>query len=88
MSDSLKATVIVSVWVLTISTRPLLLDDEDDPVELLEPPRLPAALDPVPALELAALEPVELLDDPELLPDTESPGEMLCTETTVPVAGA
>jgi hypothetical protein len=95
MSDSLKATVIVIDPVSTISTNPVL-DDEDEllePVELLEPPRLPAALEPVLALPVAEdpvlLDPVD--EDPELaelLPETVSPGEMASTEMTVPVAGA
>jgi hypothetical protein len=88
MSDSLKATVIVIEPVLTISTRPELLDDED---ELLpEPPRLPAVepeLDPdaevEPELELEA----EPDPDPEP-PEIVSPGETLSMLTTVPVAGA
>jgi hypothetical protein len=68
--------------VLTISTRPELLL-----LVLLADPRLPAAVVevPEPPLLLPELElEAELLDDP----DTVSPGEMLCTETTVPVAGA
>ena len=91
MSDSLKATVIVIDPVSTISTNPVL-DDEDEllePVELLEPPRL----EPVLALPVAEdpvlLDPVD--EDPELaelLPETVSPGEMASTEMTVPVAGA
>ena len=86
MSDSLKATVIVILAVLTISTRPELLA-----LELLAEPRPPALVvalpvlapvlpDPDPELEPEA----ELLDDPEI----SSPDETLCTETTVPVAGA
>jgi hypothetical protein len=82
MSDSLKATVIVIFAVLTISTRPELLL-----LALLVEPRLPALVVEVP--EPAALLPeleaeAELLDDPEI----SSPDETLCTETTVPVAGA
>jgi hypothetical protein len=84
-SDSLKATVIVSVWVLTISTNPV---DDDEPLELLlEPPRLPALL--LPRLEELddPLEPelLEALDPPA---DTSLPGEIASTETTVPVLGA
>ena len=83
MSDSLNATVIVSVLALTISANVVELedDDEDD-----EPPRLPALVD------AALLEPdddelPELEDavDPE---DTESPGERLSNETIVPLVGA
>ena len=46
MSDSLNATVIVSVLVLMISAKPELeLDEPDDP----DPPRLPAVVpDPLP----------------------------------------
>src|ERR1700744_143750 len=85
ISDSEKATVMVIAWVLTISTRPVLLDDE----LLLEPPRLPA-VDPV-----LAVEPVLLPVEPELDPVLEleppeiwSPGETSSTLTTVPPAGA
>jgi hypothetical protein len=63
MSDSLNATVIVSVCVLTISANVVELEDEDDDDE---PPRLPDV-------------------DPE---DTESPGERLSNETSVPLVGA
>jgi hypothetical protein len=89
MSDSLKATVIVIEPVLTISTRPELLDDEDE--LLLEPPRLPAVapvpeLDPEPDPELDP-EP-EPEPDPDPLAETVSPGETSATLTTVPVAGA
>ncbi|MGI8714814.1 MAG: hypothetical protein ACR2NR_16855 [Solirubrobacteraceae bacterium] len=70
-----------------ISAKPELLDDEEPPEE----PRPPALVVPVAPDPLAALEP-ELDDDDatELLdpPETASPGEMLCTDTTVLVAGA
>src|SRR5450755_4281767 len=81
MSDSLKATVIVILDVLTISTRPELL------VLALVLPRLPALV--VAVVEPALLAPALELE-PELLDelDTWSPGEMLCTNTTVPLAGA
>jgi hypothetical protein len=77
--------------VLTISMKPELLEDDEE--LLLEPPRLPAVEpepepDPDPELDP---EPELLEDDEELLleaPDTVSPCEMLCTLTTVPVAGA
>ncbi|HEY5430768.1 MAG TPA: hypothetical protein VIK04_16755, partial [Solirubrobacteraceae bacterium] len=47
MSDSLKATVIVIVPVLTISAKPV---EDDELLEVpLDPPRLPALL--VPALD-------------------------------------
>ena len=88
MSDSLNATVIVSVPVLTISANgelDPLLDDE------LDPPRLPAVAAP-PARPLP---PDEELDDEleldalELEPaDTESPGNRLAIEAIVPVVGA
>jgi hypothetical protein len=87
MSDSLKATVIVIAWVLTISTRPEPVDDEDE--LLSEPPRLPA-VDPVPAVEPdpeSELE-LEVALEPEPPPEIASPGETLSTLTTVPAAGA
>jgi hypothetical protein len=85
MSDSLKATVIVIFDVLTISASPelLVLDDEEP---LLEPPRLPALVVDVP-LE-AVLPELEDEEVPLDEPDTALPGEMLSTETTVPLAGA
>lgn len=78
--------------MLTISTNPLdepeLLDEELE----LEPPRLPAVVDPDP---VAALPDPELLDvpedpepDDEPPPEMASPGESAATDTTVPVAGA
>ena len=83
MSDSLNATVIVSVLALTISANVVELedDDEDD-----EPPRLPALVDAA-LLEPDEDELPELEDavDPE---DTESPGERLSNETIVPLVGA
>jgi hypothetical protein len=83
MSDSLNATVIVSVLVLTISMKPV----EDDDELLLEPPRLPALVEP--ALELE-LDPELELELPVLepLPDTALPRGVAWTETTVPPAGA
>jgi hypothetical protein len=79
-SDSLKATVIVSVPELTISTKPLedeLLDEPLEPLEPLEPPRLPALLEPA-ADELDdALDPEpDPLELPDPLDETSSPGEM------------
>lgn len=81
MSDSLSATVIVSVRALTISANVVELEDEDD-----ELPRLPALVD-AEELEPDEDEVPELEDDvdPE---DTESPGERLCNETIVPLVGA
>ena len=88
MSDSLKATVIVIEPVLTISTRPELLEDDDE--LLLEPPRLPAVeLEPDPELTPEPELELEPEPDPEPEPaETVSPGETLATLTTVPVAGA
>jgi hypothetical protein len=90
MSDSLKATVIVNEPVLTISTSPELLDDDEDELAA-EPPRLPAVA-PVPVLEpdpeLAAEPEAELEPEPDPLAEIASPGETLATLTTVPVAGA
>jgi hypothetical protein len=84
MSDSLNATVIVSVLVLTISANADVVELLDDELE----PRLP----------LVALAP--LLDDPDeldpeplvvelpvLLAVTVSPRERLSSETTVPTVG-
>jgi hypothetical protein len=86
MSDSLNATVIVSVWVLTISAKVVLdeeeLDEEDDP------PRLPELVVEVPDEdEPEEDEPVDVVDDddPE---DTASPGDRLSRETMVPLVGA
>jgi hypothetical protein len=95
MSDSLNATVMDMVLVLTISAKPELLVDD----ELLELPRLPEvpvllAFVPVPAEpvpdplepelpELLALEELEAL-----LPEMSSPGLVDSSETTVPLAGA
>jgi hypothetical protein len=92
MSDSLKATVIVSVSVLMISANPeLVLLDEDDP----EPPRLPAVeVPPVPDVPLPdEPEPEddddELdEDDPEPPAETVSPGVRLEREAIVPLTGA
>ena len=87
MSDSLNATVIVSVSVLTISANPELdpLDD-DDP----DPPRLPAVAAPPAAEPL----PDELEEDDELdelleePPDTVSPDVRLESDAIVPLVGA
>ena len=87
MSDSLKATVIVIELVLTISTRPELLDDEDE--LLLEPPRLPAAV-PEPEPELA-LEPELGVGAGARTASRRRPRRRAtrsATLTTVPVAGA
>jgi hypothetical protein len=93
-SDSLKATVIVMVLVLTISANGELEPVEVEEDEVPEPPRPPA-------LAPAAL-PVEGLDDDPVLDvedaeaealevapaDTESPGERLASDTIVPLIGA
>lgn len=93
MSDSLNATVIVIVPVLTISANaelvPLDAADEppdaaDAPLELPAPPRLPELELPVPLL--AGLEPE--VPAPVLPADTESPGERLASDTSVPLVGA
>jgi hypothetical protein len=96
-SDSLKATVIVNVLELTISANGelVLVDDDPDEVELLEP-RLPAEVPegaPVDEPDDAEV-PVEPVDvaDPEAFPvlpaDTLSPGERLATDAIVPLIGA
>lgn len=85
MSDSLKATVIVSELVLTISANPELelLDDE-------EPPRLPAVSPPVEDAPLPdeLEEDDELEESPEEPADTLSPGVRLDSEAIVPLVGA
>jgi len=90
MSDSLKATVIVSVFVLMISANPELEPLEDDDPEL---PRLPAVDEPPepepPLPELDDDEEDELdEEDPEPPPDTASPGVRLDREAIVPLVGA
>jgi hypothetical protein len=85
MSDSLNATVIVSVSVFTISAKP-----DAEPLEELEPEpaRLPAVVepeDPDELLEEDELEEEELPDPPL---DTESPGVRLESEAIVPLTGA
>jgi hypothetical protein len=88
MSDSLNATVIVSVLVLTISANPELEPlDEEDP----EPPRLPAVAAPLAPLPEPELEDVdelleELSEEPPL--DTASPGVRLDSDAIVPLVGA
>ena len=86
MSDSLNATVIVSRWVLTISAKPELdeeeLDEEDDP------PRLPELVPDVDEPEEPEDDvPLDEVDDDEP-EDTESPGERLSSETMIPLVGA
>lgn len=86
MSDSLKATVIVSRWVLTISAKLVLdeeeLDEEDDPPRL--PELVPDDDEPEEPEEDA---PVDEGDDDEP-EETASPGERLSRETMIPLVGA
>jgi hypothetical protein len=97
MSDSLNATVIVIVLVLTISANAELVpldaaaeppDAADEPPDAAdeppEPPRLPELELPVPLV--VELEPELLV--PVLPADTESPGERLASDTIVPLVGA
>jgi hypothetical protein len=91
MSDSLKATVIVSELVLTISANGLLeLEDPLDALESLDPPRLPAADVPLVALEPDPDPELELdeLDDEPPPAEIGSPGDTSATEAMVPAAGA
>ena len=86
MSDSLNATVIVSVLVFTISAKPELELEDPEPEEP-DPPRLPAVVEPEPE----ELDDDELLEDDELPdppPDTASPGLRLDSEAIVPLTGA
>jgi hypothetical protein len=92
MSDSLKATVIVSELVLTISANGLLeLEEPLEALESLDPPRLPAAdvplLAPEPDPELE-LEPELEFDEEPPPAEIGSPGETSATEAMVPAAGA
>jgi hypothetical protein len=84
MSDSLNATVIVSVLVLTISAKSVLVVELPD--EELEEPRLPELVALVAPEELEP-ELVELAEEPLLLEVTVSPGERLSSETIVPTVG-
>jgi hypothetical protein len=82
MSDSLKATLIVSVLVFTISANPELELEEP------EPPRLPEVVpDPLDEEEelLEAFDDEELPDPP---PDAASPTDRLDSEAIVPLTGA
>jgi hypothetical protein len=92
MSDSLKATVIVIVLVLTISA-----NGEVEPAEFeadveLEPPRLPAVVPLGPFVEELDDDPLLGVVDVEALAvdpaDTESPRERLASDTIVPLIGA
>jgi hypothetical protein len=89
MSDSLNATVIVSVLVLMISANPEPeLDEPDEP-----DPRLPAVVpeplpdDPLPDDPLPD-DPVEDDELPDPPPDTASPGVRLDSDAIVPLTGA
>jgi hypothetical protein len=99
MSDSLKATFIVIVPVLTISANDELelpeVEDEELPeaelpeLEVLAPdaPRLPAVVpdEPLDDEPEEDVPPDPLEVDPA---DTASPGERLASETIVPLIGA
>ena len=72
-SDSLKATVIVIVLVLAISANgELVLPDveEEDEVELLEPPTLPAVVPAPPPVDEPVEDEVPL--DPLDVPDADA----------------
>jgi hypothetical protein len=91
MSDSLNATVIVSVPVLMISANPELEPlEEDEP----DPPRLPAVAappDPDAPLELESDEDEDDDEDEDEEPDppeTASPGVRLDRDAIVPLVGA
>jgi hypothetical protein len=84
MSDSLNATVIVSVFVLMISANPL---EELEPLEEPEPPRLPA-VEPVPDEPVEADDALEDDEFPDPPPDTASPGVRLDSDAIVPLTGA
>jgi hypothetical protein len=81
MSDSLKATVIVSRRALTISANPEVEDEEEDE------PRLPAIV-PEPVDGELPDEPFDDDELPLLDEETASPGLRLSSDTTVPLAGA
>jgi hypothetical protein len=86
MSDSLKATVIVREFVLTISANPELeLPDDEDP------PRLPAVSLPVvdaPLPDELEEDDDELEEPPDDPADTLSPGVRLDSDAIVPLVGA
>ncbi len=92
MSDSLKATVIVSVLVLTISAKPGCSSSTSrSSRELLDPPRLPARADGAASRPSRSREPeLELELDDGAVPPAEiaSPGETSASETTVRRPGA
>jgi hypothetical protein len=86
MSDSLNATVIVSVFVLMISAKPEL-DPGPDELDELDPPRLPAVV-PVADEPVEADDALEDDEPPDPPPDTASPGVRLESDAIVPLTGA
>jgi hypothetical protein len=93
MSDSLKATVIVIVPVLTISANDELDEPPDEDEDELDPPRLPAVdvppATPPPPPDEDELDDELLLAALEVDPaDTESPGSRLASDAIVPLVGA
>jgi hypothetical protein len=97
MSDSLKATGIDIVLVLTISANGELELVEVEPPEVeeedeVEPPRVPAVVPPVPPVVEAEDDPLLDVLEVDALPvdpaETELPGERLASDTIVPVIGA
>lgn len=89
MSDSSKATDIVMVCVLMISTSAdelePVLELESEPVLAL--PRLPLVVEPVPLVDDPVLDESEDEDEDEV-PVIASPGETSATDATVPLDGA
>ena len=97
-SDSLKATVIVILLVLTISANELELPEVEDELpeaelpevedeEVPEPPRPPAVVPEEPVAEEPDDE--EPVDELEVDPaETASPGERLASDTIVPLIEA
>jgi hypothetical protein len=85
MSDSLNATVIVSVLVFTISAKPEL--EPEPELDEPDPARLP---DVVPVLDPVPEEPDDPLDEalPEPPAETASPAVRLESEAIVPLTGA
>jgi hypothetical protein len=96
MSDSLNATVIVILPVLTMSANgePELLAVEEEEAgvpeledDVPEPPRPPAVVPEEPAVEEPDDE--DPADELDVAPaETASPGERLASETIVPLMGA
>jgi hypothetical protein len=92
MSDSLKATVIVILLVLTISANGEVEPVEVEEDEELELPRLPAVVAVGLLVEEVVDDPVPEVVDVDALEvepaDTESPGERFASDTIVPLIGA